>query len=197
MEPTSLSLLDQIRSAPESESAQAWQRLHDIYTPLIRNWLQKQSVVGAEADDLAQDVMIIVMRKLPGFVHNGRQGAFRKWLRLVVVNCARDFWKTNRIRPRSQNDSSFLVEMNQLADDGSAMTHKWNVEHDLAVMERILQQVRPLVKPSTWSAFEQTTILDRSPEDVAAELGISVASVYTSKSRVLSRIRKISGELLD
>lgn len=197
MESTSLSLLKQIRSGHNSESEQAWQRLHEIYSPLIQSWLRKQSVVGAEADDLAQDVMIVVMRKLPSFEHNGNQGAFRKWLRLVVVNCARDFWKTKRIRPQTQNDSSFLMHMNQLADDSSELTAKWNMEHDLAVMNRLLEQVKTLVKDSTWAAFEQTSIEGRDPQEVARSLQISVGSVYTAKSRVLAKLREISRELLD
>lgn len=197
MNPTSISLLEQIRIAKDAESEQAWQRLHEIYTPLIRNWLQKQSVVGVEADDLAQEVMIVVMRKVTSFEHNGREGAFRRWLRLIVVNCARDFWKTKRIRPLASDDNSFLIRMNELADDSSELTGKWNLEHDLAVMQQLLEQVRPMVNKSTWRAFEMTTILNRSPESVAKELGISVASVYTGKSRVLSRLRKIGSELLD
>ena len=197
MKQTSLTLLQQARSANKLESEQAWHRLNEIYSPLIQNWLKRQSVLGAESDDLTQDVLLVLMRKLPSFQHNGNPGAFRKWLRLVVVNCARDFWKTKRIRPQAPGDTTFLVQLNQLADDGSEMTGKWNLEHDLTVMERLLEQVQPLVKPSTWSAFEQTALAGRNPDEVAAELGISVASVYTSKSRVLTKLRKFAGELLD
>ena len=44
--------------------------------------------------------------------------------------------------------------------------------------------------PATWQAFWQTAVEDRPPAEVAAELGLSVGSVYVARSRVLARIRR-------
>ncbi|MEM7453467.1 MAG: sigma-70 family RNA polymerase sigma factor [Planctomycetota bacterium] len=204
MQPTSLSLLNRIRNGLQDDSElrdddaqQAWKRLHSIYAPLVANWLRKQAVVGDDADDLAQDVLLVVLRKLPSFEHNGRAGAFRRWLRLIVINCSRDFWKAKRIRPRNSGDDSFMLGLDQLADETSGLTQRWNQEHDLLVMQRLLEQLRPQFQESTWLAFERTTLEERPAASVAKELGVSVATVYTAKSRVLSRLRQLSENILD
>jgi RNA polymerase sigma-70 factor (ECF subfamily) len=44
--------------------------------------------------------------------------------------------------------------------------------------------------PATWQAFWQTAVEDRAPAVVAAELGLSVGSVYVARSRVLARIKR-------
>ena len=72
---TPVSLLDRLQSQPDDE--ESWRRLIQIYTPLIRGWLARQSVQSSELDDLVQEILLVVLRKLPQFRHNHRAGAFR------------------------------------------------------------------------------------------------------------------------
>ena len=94
MNATSPSLLIRLRD-PEGP---AWGRLIDLYSPLIRRWLARVGVRPDDAEDLVQEVLAVVVRRYPAFEHNHRTGAFRAWLRAIAVNCARDFWKANRLR---------------------------------------------------------------------------------------------------
>lgn len=50
---TSLSLLARVRQSTDKES---WERLVDLYSPLMRHWLRAYEVQEADADDLVQDV---------------------------------------------------------------------------------------------------------------------------------------------
>ena len=195
IQPTSVSLLAMAMKSQDDEVA--WQSLHAIYSPLIRRWLRGHEVVGVDADDLAQEVMIVVMRKLPSFSHNGRTGAFRKWLRLIVFNCTRDFWKAKRIRPKTMDDTAFLRQLDELRSDSSELTQKWNLEHDQFVMQQLLKQVEQAVQPSTWQAFELCVIQQKDSDQVAKETGMSIASVYKAKSRVLARLRQLSDDLIE
>src|SRR5690242_15110223 len=102
---TSASLLDRLRLQPDAES---WQRLVDLYTPLIRGWLRRHAALDQDADDVVQEVLAVVVRKLPQFRRGERPGAFRRWLRSITVNCLRDFWRSQRTRPRATGDSDFL-----------------------------------------------------------------------------------------
>ena len=194
MQPTSLSLLNLARNA---DNDAAWHQLHELYAPMITNWLGRQDIAGAEAEDLAQDVMVIVLRKLPQFDHNGRQGAFRKWLRMITINCSRDFWSAKRIRAKTTGSTAFLQVLEQLSDDSSELTRKWNQEHDLAVMLGMMKQAKPSFDTKTWLAFQKTAIENLPPQQVATQLKLSVSSVYTAKSRVLSRLRQLAAELID
>jgi DNA-directed RNA polymerase specialized sigma24 family protein len=72
--PTSISLLDRLRTArPESSD---WDRLQEVYLPLIRRWLGRVPGLGAEVDDLAQEVFVILVRQIPHFDRR-REGSFR------------------------------------------------------------------------------------------------------------------------
>src|SRR5580700_11965260 len=85
MNPTSLSLLDRLKAArPETSD---WERLQGIYLPLVQRWLRRVPGLGNEADDLAQEVFVVVIRELPGFERR-REGSFRAWLRTITANKA-------------------------------------------------------------------------------------------------------------
>ena len=58
-----------------------------IYRSSADGWAAYR-VSGAEADDLAQEVFIVVIRELPRFERQ-REGSFRAWLRQVTVNRVR------------------------------------------------------------------------------------------------------------
>jgi hypothetical protein len=59
----------------------AWRDLTDLYRPLILSWLNRQGVPGGDLEDLSQEVLLSVVKHLPGFQHSGHPGAFRSWLR--------------------------------------------------------------------------------------------------------------------
>ncbi len=64
MSETSTSLLDRLRRSPDEE---AWRQLTELYTPLIRGWLRRYALLDQDADDVVQDVLAGVVRRLPEF----------------------------------------------------------------------------------------------------------------------------------
>ncbi len=40
-----------------------------------------------------QEVLVAVLNDLPKIQHNPRTGAFRSWLRTILVNRVREFWR--------------------------------------------------------------------------------------------------------
>lgn len=63
------------------------------------------------------------------------------------------------------------------------------------LIREVLLQVEEEFESTTWQAFWMTTINGAKASDVAGQLGISAASVYQSKSRVLRRLRQRLAEL--
>ena len=187
MSETSASLLDRLRDNPDDQS---WQRLVDLYTPLIRGWLRRHGLAQADADDLTQDVLAVVVRELPGFEHGGRAGAFRCWLRTITVNRARNFWRQRRAHPPAGGGSDFLNLLDQLEDPASGPSRLWDEEHDRHVARRLMALAEPDFEPSTWRAFRRVVLDGVKPAAAAAELGLSVNAVLLAKSRVLRRLRQ-------
>ena len=74
MEETSLSLLDSLR---DPQNASAWQRVVDLYDPLIRGWLRRQQLGEQDLDDVTQEVLTVLARKIHEFEHQQQVGSFR------------------------------------------------------------------------------------------------------------------------
>jgi RNA polymerase sigma-70 factor, ECF subfamily len=163
----------------------AWTRLNLLYTPLIRAALSRHLPQPADVDDVAQQVFIVVMQKLPEFRHNGRPGAFRAWLRGICVNRVRMFWRT---RPATVPDPE--AALRQLEDPESALSRQWDREHDEFVFRQALEMIKGEFKQATWQAFCRVALDSAEPEAVAAELGLTVNAVFIAKSRVLRRLRE-------
>lgn len=191
---TSASLLDRVKDDPQSS---AWQRLVEIYEPLVRGWLRRQSLIDSDTDDLVQDVMTVVVRRLPEFEHNGRVGAFRTWLKSITTNCLRDHWRSGRRRPTATGDSDFQQVLAQLEDPTSGLSKNWDQEHDRHVTRKLLEMLRGDFEPTTWQAFQRTALEGASAAEVAEELGITSNAVFIAKSRVLARLRQEAAGLVE
>ena len=194
MNPTSLSLLERLRVATPDDPE--WERLHEIYLPLIRSWLRRVPGVGDEADDLAQDVFIILFRELPSFIRQ-RDGSFRAWLRQIALNRIRIFQRGRGKRPLPGGGGQSDDYLAQLADAGSDLARQWDEEHDKHVFDKLLAVIKPDFEPRTWEAFTRFALDGQPAAQVAQEMDISEGAVIKAKFRVLKRLREEGGELLD
>jgi RNA polymerase sigma-70 factor (ECF subfamily) len=151
---TSTSLLARLKV--QSPANADWQRLHEIYAPLIRRWLVRVPGLGAEAEDVAQEVLVVVLREVPRFERR-REGSFRAWLRQVTVNKLRTYHKQKRRRPLVGLDPAddFL---DRLADPNGDLARQWDRDHDQHVFQKLLATVQPDFGPATWAAFRRFAV---------------------------------------
>jgi len=194
MNETSLSLLNRLRHSPDSES---WDRLVQLYSPLIKAWLRRYEVPPNDADDLVQEVLLAVSRDLGRFEHAGQVGAFRGWLKAILVNRLRKFWRARDRRPQARGDSNIDARLAQLDDPSSEMSLIWNREHDQYVLRQLLALAEPNFEPATWTAFCRVALDGKKPDVVAEEMAISLNAVCLAKSRVLRRLRQESEGLVE
>ncbi|MFN0021299.1 MAG: RNA polymerase sigma factor [Pirellulaceae bacterium] len=189
---TSLSLLDRLCQAPD---AQSWDRLVTAYSPLLKSWIGRYEVQPADADDLVQDVLLVVMRELPSFRHNQQRGAFRTWLRRIVVNRLRNFWRS---RGRAvEHGGELMGRLDELEDPRSAGSQLWDQEHDRHLALQLLALLEGRFTESTRAAFRRLVLENADADQVAAELGLSLNAVFTAKSRVLRELRQLGQGLID
>jgi RNA polymerase sigma-70 factor (ECF subfamily) len=194
MPDTSVSLLERLSLQPDEDT---WKRFVDLYVPLIRGWLRRYEVTQQDAEDLAQEVLTVVVRELTDFRHNQQPGAFRNWLRTVTVNRLRELWRTRRGRAAATGDSAVAQMLDQLADPNSSLSRLWDQQHDQHVARRLMELIQPQFEPKTWQAFRRVVLDGMKAAEVARELHLSVNAVLLAKSRVLSRLRQEMQGLTD
>lgn len=188
MAQTSETLLERLRDHPDDTDA--WQRLDMLYRPLLQNWLRRYGLQPHDADDLIQQVFAVAVRELPHFHFDPRKGSLKGWLRAVLANRLREFWRSRRTRPLATGDSDFNDRiLNQVVNHRNDPDRAWDQQHAKHVAGRLLARIEPDFSPTTWQAFERVMAGDTAA-DVAADLKMSLNAVYLAKSSVLRRLRQ-------
>jgi RNA polymerase sigma-70 factor (ECF subfamily) len=177
---TNPSLLVRLR---ETQDQEAWRIFLELYGPVVFQCCRRKSLQHADATDVTQDVLIEVVNSIRTFVYQPEKGRFRDWLwTLTRRRLARFFARVreNRELPLDHDPIEGAV----------AADAEWSSDFNARVFEMALERARPCFEDSTWNAFRRVWIDDVSPADAAAELQISIDSVYLSKSRVLKRLEE-------
>lgn len=196
MHTTQVKLLQQAGSNDHA----AWELIHDIYRPLIGSWFRAQLGRTPDIEDLTQEVFATVARELPNFDHNGQSGAFRRWLRTICMNRLLGYRRQQETRGRAVGGSDFQKNLQQISSMEDP-ERAWDHEHQTTVLRFLMNQVAPHFESQTLQIFRALTSEEKQAPEVAAELGISLGSVYVARSRVLRKMReealRIFGESLD
>ena len=180
MHTTSASLLQRLRQ-PQDQAA--WTRFVGLYTPLLYHWAKRAGLQEQDAADLVQDVLTLLLQKLPQFTYRQAKG-FRAWLRTVTLNQWRDRLKRRATMPLEGNSG---LDEAALPDNVSEFEED---EYRRRLVSQALQLMQADFQPATWKACWEVVVQGRDAADVAAELGMSVGAVYVAKFRVLNRLRQ-------
>ena len=128
---------------------------------------------------------------MPRFCYDPARGHFRGWLRQIMVNRLREFWRAQK------RERAFLEPLlEQLQDPASGLSQRWDREHDQHVVQVLLAQLKPDFAPLTWQAFHRLGE-GETPKAVAAALGLSVNAVFLARSRILKRLREAARDMTD
>src|SRR5688572_30148894 len=100
MHTTSASLLERLRTPDREE---AWPRFVRLYTPLLFYWARRAGLPQDDAADLVQDVLVVLVQKLPTFTYEPGK-TFRGWLRTVALNKWRERCRRFAARPDQAGD---------------------------------------------------------------------------------------------
>ena len=194
MSRTSPSLLERLRVGADDR---AWGQFVELYAPLIYHWLRECGLQHQDVCDVGQEVLLTVVREMPGFRYNPGRGSFRAWLRVVVKNRLRAFLRTRRNSAGRWENPELETRLHELADPASETALRWDEQHDSHVTAHVLALLKSEFEPTTWRAFWRVVVEGEKPTQVAVALHMSTNAVYLAKSRVLRRLRQESTDFLD
>ncbi len=175
-------------------SEDAWSEFLKVYETAIYRLCRSKGLQDADARDVTQEVLAAVHQRLPSWDYDASKGSFRAWLFRVARNVSIDSI-TDRARRAGGRESEVESALESLVDPRAESSTQFDLELRRSLFEWAAHEVRSEVRAVTWQAFQQTAVLGRRPEDVAAALEIPIGSVYTAKCRVVARIRAKVSEL--
>lgn len=192
---TSVMLLKEI--SEDSDSAR-WYDFYNRYYPVMDGYL-RVAFPSLEADDVIQDAMLVLMRKLPGYRYApDERGHFRNYLIGIVKFKAIEHLK------RRKRDADGLDAYKEEADIPVATEPVGTTEADLQqwrhdAYEIALAQLMadPEVQERNKCVFLRVAVNNESPESVANAYGITRNNVDQIKNRIIAKLREIVSRLTD
>jgi RNA polymerase sigma-70 factor (ECF subfamily) len=190
---TSRSLLARV----QADEPQAWERLVNLYAPLVLHWCRGSGLQNQDVADIFQEVFQAVAEHVRHFRKERKGDTFRGWLRRITQNKVRDHFRRLGREVRGVGGSSAQERLAQHPGPQPAEDPRPADEAERSLFARALDLIRSEFEVRTWTAFWRTAVEGQSAGDVAADLSMSPGAVRVAKSRVLRRLREELGDLPD
>jgi RNA polymerase sigma-70 factor (ECF subfamily) len=192
--PTRSSLLRRVKNPDDQQS---WQEFNDLYRKLILRFAIKAGLNEDEAEEVAQETMILAAKHLPEFRYEPKVCSFKTWL----LNFSA--WRTqDQVRrrkapgaptpgPRAVDDPNRTATVERVPDPaGNQLEAIWDQEWRTTLLEAALAAVKAKVDPTQWQIFDLYALRQWPVGDVAKALGVSAARIYVAKHRISLLLKK-------
>jgi RNA polymerase sigma-70 factor (ECF subfamily) len=190
--PTRNSLLSRLKDWEDKES---WQDFFDTYWKLVYGVAIKAGLTDQEAQEVVQETVITVARRIPEFKYDPATCSFKTWL----LNLTR--WRiTDQLRKRRPEEARKRRRPDQTARTatvervpdpaGIDLDAIWDEEWQQYLINRATENVKRRVSPEQYQIFDLCLFKQWPVKKVARELGVSMGQVYLAKHRVSVLIKK-------
>jgi RNA polymerase sigma factor (sigma-70 family) len=187
--PTRKSLLTRLK---DWEDQDGWREFFDTYWKLIYSVGRKAGFTEAEAQDLVQETMLSVAKKMRGFKYEPTIGSFKAWLLLNVRSRIADHLRKRNAVSRPQFADGNKTDLLDAAVNRSAhdLEGIWEEEWQRNLLEVALQNVKRGVSPRQFQIFELYVMQELPLGILTSRLGVNIGQVYLAKHRVSQLLKK-------
>jgi RNA polymerase sigma-70 factor (ECF subfamily) len=181
---TRASLLFRIRDLSSDES---WKQFFETYWKLIYNTARRLGLDDAEAQDVVQETMIGVARKLPDFNYDPASGSFKRWLGKLIL------WRVkDRVAKRFQHEP-LEKALDVLGEDN--FDEAWESDWERNLIDAALDRVKRRISPKTYQIFAFCVIQKKGISETAKVFNVRSATVYLARHRVVRAVKAEIEEL--
>ena len=206
--PTRASLLQRLKDPADHAT---WEEFHRTYRGLIHGAARRAGLNETEAEEVVQETLIAVAKKMPEFRYDPAKDSFKGWLlQLTRWRIADQFRKREQAaltrppgtlshpmgegrgaRRRSDDDPARTATMNQIAvPAGSVLTVILDEEWEKHLLSAALGRIKHQVNPAHHEICYLLVVLGKSVSEVKRALGVSIGRVYLAKHRVGTLLKR-------
>ncbi len=146
---TSSSLLGRVKA----RNPEAWQRLVDLYSPLIYGWCRRAGLQPEDATDVVQEVFCAVLKGMGDFRGSGAAGSFRHWLWGIARHRLLQYFRDRQGTPEAKGGTWAQQQLQELPEQLEASSLSGGPAAEDALWRRGLEVVRAEFEDCTWQAF--------------------------------------------
>lgn len=187
-------LIAALQSAGEIDNAR-WEQFDTLYRPVILLFLKQKfgALVAADAEDLAQDIMVKLIDAFKKRLYTDTKGHFRRYLAAMVNNCA-----VNALRRRQPErwQSLETIDLESLDDPaiGRAYDQLERQWHE-ALYQRMTQLyfthfAHDPTDRAIWDAYRH----GESSTETAQRLGKTAEAIRQQRKRILTTLQSLAQE---
>jgi RNA polymerase sigma-70 factor (ECF subfamily) len=167
----------------------AWSEFLDLYRPLIYRLATQKGMQHADAEDLAQQVLVSVAGAIDRWKPDPRRARFRTWLRRVADNAILNAL-TRGVADRGSGNSDLRDLLDEHPDRNGPDSALLRLEFRRELLNWAAKQIREEYQAATWSAFWMTAVDGVAVDEAARKLNKTPGSVYAARSRVMRRLKE-------
>jgi RNA polymerase sigma factor (sigma-70 family) len=188
---TRRSLLSRLRDLDDRES---WRAFFDRYWRMLYRVARRSGLDDADAQDVVQETVVAVARKMPEFRYDPARGGFKQWLFQIVRRRVADHLRRVYRQPRAQTTGDSEHEdgeaMPAIPDEQASSLDATLEEWQEAIYKAALEKVRESANPKHFQAFDCCVRLGWPTAKVAAAMGMSAAQVYLARHRISQAVKR-------
>ena len=161
-----------------------------MYTAALKSGLNE-----TEAQEVVQETVIAVAKKMHAFKYDPAVGSFKSWLlhitRCRIADQLRKRYKEAVVVQPASAETSRTDAMARLPDPNSLNLEAiWEEDWQENLIAAALTRVKKQVKPRQYQIFDLYVVKGWSVNQVRQTLGVSATQVYLAKFRISNLVKK-------
>ncbi len=195
--PTRRSLLERLRNWEDQEG---WREFFNIYWKLIYGVAIKAGLTDQEAEDVVQETVLSVAKKMDEFRYDPAVCSFKGWLlyvtRLRILDQFRRRSPKLPQRVKSRTPTGNTSTLGRVPDPGALQLDViWDEEWEKNLVDAAMERVKLKIKPDHYQIFYLSAVKGLEAGRVARMLKIRTAQVYLVRHRVGRLVKREIEEL--
>jgi len=187
-----------LRRLQDCDDQASWQEFYRTYADLIFRFAIKAGLSETEAEEVVQETVIGVARKLSGFKYDPTVCSFKTWLLNQTGWRVKDQFRRRDKGaqvfgvPRPDENSGAVSEDTQRTSTvervpdpaRNPLEMLWEQDWHQVLIEAAMKRVKEQTNLKDCQIYDLYVLRRWTPREVAKALGVRVAQVYLAKHRV-------------
>ena len=179
----------------------AWADFYQFYWEIISGWARRQGCTRTQAQDIFQETMICLLRRMQSFDYDPARGSFKAFLKSIVRSRVIDYFRKEGRYVAASVDDEGNDQIGRLRDEDAGSSSGPELSEDRiwvkSILNQALRQAYKKIDQVTYKSF-CLYVLDGLPvEEVSRRLdNLRPGTIYQQKSRFLKLVEKEFTDLL-
>ena len=191
---TSMTLLRKIAVQVTGERDAAWVRFFGLYEPAIKRFVAYHDSTH-DPDDVVQDIFLKLVNVVQSGGYNSSKGSFRAFLATMIRRHLISLYRKDQSRGAGLHVDIDDAEPSIPANVAEQIDLKWRMARHQSAIEHAL--TKTAISAQSRAVYRAYVEQLRPLEEVAAQFGVTKATIYKLKSRVEQMAAIIEEEFAD